>query len=51
LFAQVEGEVDIHINDSWGSGAIDILASLGMGGLGRTMILYSQSMIGFHSLS
>ena len=51
LFALVEGEVGIHTNGSWGSGAIDILASSGVGGLGRTTTLYSQSMVGFHSLS
>jgi len=51
LFALVEGEVSIHTNDSWGSGAIDVLAGSGVGRLGRTTTLYSQSMIRFHSLS
>jgi len=51
LFALVEEEVGIHTNSSWGSGAIDVLAGLGVGGLGRTTMLCSQSIVEFHSLS
>jgi len=51
LFALVEGEVDTCTNGSWSSSANDVLASSGVGGLGRTTILHSQSMVEFHSLS
>jgi len=51
LFALVEGEVGTCTNSSWGSGTNDVLASLGVGGLGRTTTLHSQSIVGFHSLS
>jgi len=51
LFALVEGEVGTCTNGFWNSGTNDVLAGSGVGRLGRTTTLCSQSMVGFYSLS